>query len=224
MNKIRTSERLSGLLAFALSSLFYIAVVATVLLWTKNHPTPQSVFNPAPVNLSFAQIELQAAAEPPPEKAEVTVKPKPKPEPPPPEKANVAVKPKPEPSPPEPVKADAAQRNGKEPAAKVTQEASAPSVPPVDRNVLLSWVRTQIEKKKYYPPAARNAGYEGQFRLLVKIGTDGKISKAVVLDGKGPSMLRRSLEKIMTGLIGRNFGQTLPNPVELPFEFEFRLN
>ncbi len=106
----------------------------------------------------------------------------------------------------------------------MTQEASAPAVPPVDRNVLLDWVRAQIEKEKYYPPAARNAGFEGQFQLLIKIGTDGKITEAVVLEGKGHPMLRRSLEKIMAGLIGRDFGQTLPAPVELPFEFEFKLN
>ena len=205
MNKIRTSERLSGLLAFALSGLFYIAVIALIFVWTKNRSDPQSAFNPAPVNMSFAQIELQAAAVPPPEVM---------PEPPPPEKAEVAIKPKPEEPPPEPVKAE----------AQVTQEASAPAVPPVDQNQLLNWVRTQIEKEKYYPPAARNAGLEGQFRLRVKIGTDGKISEATVLDGKGNPILRRSLEKIMTGLVGRDSGQPLSDPVELPFEFEFKLN
>ncbi|MFA7257623.1 MAG: TonB family protein [Kiritimatiellales bacterium] len=205
MNKIRTSERLSGLLAFALSSLFYIAVIALVLFRMRSRLAPQSAFNPAPVTLSFAQIELQAAAESPPEI---------KPEPSPPEEAEVAIEPKPEPPPPKPVKAD----------AQVTQEASAPMEPSVDRNVLLDWVREQIEKEKYYPPAARNAGFEGQFQLLIKIGTDGKISEAAVLEGNGHPMLRRSLEKIMTGLIGRGFGQTLPDPVELPFDFEFRLN
>jgi TonB family protein len=204
VNKSRTSERLSGLLAFALSGLFYIAVVALVLLWTKNRPVFQPAFHPAPVNLSFAQIELKAAELPPEVKTEH----------PPPEKAEVAVELEPEPPPPEPIKAE----------AKVTQEASAPVVPPVDRNVLLDWVRTQIEKEKYYPPAARNAGFEGQFRLLIKIGPDGKISEAAVLDGKGHPMLRHSLEKIMIGLIGRDSGQPPPAPVELPFEFEFKLN
>jgi len=211
VNKIRTSERLSGLLAFALSSLFYIAVAAPVLLWTKNHPSEPSAFNPAPVNLSFAQIELQAAAVPPPE---VT------PEPPPPEKVDVVTEEivaLPEPPPPE-----LPQRV--ETPAQVTQEASAPVTPPVDRNVLLDWVREQIEKEKYYPPAARNAGFEGRFRLLIKIGTDGKINEAAVLDGTGHPMLRRSLEKIIAGFIDRDFGQTLPDPLELPFEFEFKLN
>jgi len=205
VNKFRTSERLSGVLAFALSGLFYVAVAALILFLIKNHSTEPRAFNLAPVNLSFAQIELQAAAEPPPEI---------KPEPPPLEKAEVAIEPEPEPPPPEPVRVE----------AQVTQEASAPATPPVDRNVLLDWVRKQIEKEKYYPPAARNAGFEGKFILSVKIGTDGKISEATVLDGTGHPMLRRSLGKIMAGLIDRDSGQTISAPVELPFEFEFKLN
>jgi outer membrane biosynthesis protein TonB len=58
----------------------------------------------------------------------------------------------------------------------------------------------------------------------VKIGTDGRITEAVVLEGKGHPMLRRSLERIMDGLAGRHSGLTLPAPVELPFDFEFKLN
>lgn len=208
------------MLAFTLSALFYIAVTALIFFLMKTRLPEPRAFNPAPVNLSFAQIELQAAAEPP---LEV----KPVPEPPPPdlsrrnevkaEKAEVAIEPEPELSPPEP-------QQVVETPAQVTQKASAPSVPSIDRNALLAWVREQIEKEKYYPPAARNAGYEGTFRLLVKIGTDGKISEALVVDGKGNILLRRSLEKILAGLIDRDFGQALLNPVELPFEFEFKLN
>ncbi|MDD3275451.1 MAG: energy transducer TonB, partial [Kiritimatiellales bacterium] len=123
----------------------------------------------------------------------------------------------PEPPPPEP-------QQRVETPAQVTQEASAPAAPPVDRNVLLDWVREQIEKEKYYPPAARNAGFEGKFVLSVKIGMDGKISEALVVDGKGHPMLRRSLEKIMAGLIGRDSGRMIYESVELPFEFEFKLN
>jgi len=212
VNKFRTSQRLSGLLAFALSGLFYIVVVALVLFWIKNRPVERSSFNPAPLNLSFAQIELQAAKPPPDLSRRNEVKPALVP----PDAAEVAIEPKPEePQPePEPVRVE----------AQVTQAASAPAIQPVSRNQLLDWVRAQIEKEKYYPQAARNAGYEGQFRLLVKIGADGKISEAVVVDGKGNPLLRRSLEKIMAGLKGRDFGQTLESPVELPFEFEFKLN
>jgi outer membrane biosynthesis protein TonB len=217
MNKIRTSERLSGLLAFALSSLFYIPVVALVWFGMKNRPEKRPAFSPAPVTMSFAQIELKAAepapvVEPEPEPAPVPEEIKP--DPVLPGSAEVAIESKPEESPPEPVKAE----------AQVAQEAAAPAAPPVDRNVLLDWVREQIEKEKVYPVAAQRAGYEGQFRLLVKIGRDGKIQEAVVLEGKGNVLLRRSLEKIMSGLIGRDSGQTLPDPVELLFEFEFKLN
>ena len=218
MNKIRTSERLSGLLAFALSGLFYIAAAALILFLMKTRQPDPRAFNPAPVTLSFAQIELKAAVETQPE-VQPELLPVPeeiKPDLVPPEKAEVALDPvseKPKPK-PEPVKAE----------AQVTQQAAAPAAPSVDRNVLLEWVRKLIEKEKYYPPAARNAGLEGQFKLLVKIGLDGKISEASVLDGKGHTLFRRSLEKIMASLIGCDFGQTLPEPVNLPFEFEFRLN
>ena len=132
--------------------------------------------------------------------------------------------PQPEPAVTRPAEVSETQAFSGTQTAKVAQEASAPAGRTVSRNQLLDWVRVQIEKEKYYPQAARNAGYEGRFRLLVKIGMDGKISEAAVLDGQGHLLLRRSLEKIMAGLKGRDFGQTLESPVELPFEFEFKLN
>lgn len=215
MNKIRTSERLNGARAFTLSALFHIAVAALIFFLIKNCQPEPRPFNSAMLNLSFAQIELQAAAEPPLEVSPAPVPEEIKPEPVLPEPADVEIDPMPEEPKHEPEPAGV--------SAQVTQEASAPAVPSVARNVLLNWVREQIEKEKYYPSAARNAGYEGTFRLLVKIGTDGKVLEASVLDGKGHFLLRRSLEKIMDGLIGRSFGQILPAPVELPFEFEFKL-
>jgi outer membrane biosynthesis protein TonB len=214
VNKFRPSERLSGLLAFALSALFYSSIAALVFVWMRSHPVEQAAFTPAPVHLNFAQIKLEAAESPP----------EMKPEPPPPEKAEAAVEPKPEETPPEPVKADLAHRSEMEVTAQVTQEASAPAVLPVDRNVLLNWVREQIEKEKYYPPAARNAGLEATFTLLVKISADGAISSAEITGGKGSFLLRNALNNMLIKLPGRKFGQPLPVAMELPFEFEFDLN
>lgn len=210
MNKFRTTERLSGLLAVVLSGLFYLAVATLILMKTQS--PPPSAFHPAPVNLSFAQIELQSVADQPPsvepelpEEAEVAIEgPVAPPEWTPPE------------HPPEPQPVEA--------AAQVVQEASAPPILQVDPNRLIAWVQMLIEKEKYYPPAARSAGFEGQFRLRVEIGMNGKISSASVVDGNGHPMLRRSLEKIMNGLIGRDSGQMLPEPLSLPFGFEFKLN
>ena len=111
MNKIRTSERLSGLLAFALSGLFYIAAAALILFLMKTRQPDPRAFNPAPVTLSFAQIELKAAVETQPE-VQPELLPVPeeiKPDLVPPEKAEVALDPvseKPKPK-PEPVKAEA---------------------------------------------------------------------------------------------------------------------
>ncbi|MDK2857611.1 MAG: periplasmic protein TonB [Verrucomicrobiota bacterium] len=218
MNKLNTARRLSRLLALALSSLFYIAAGVLIRSWTQNRSAERPAFSPPAVNLSFAQIELQAAEPPPviepepvPEPEEIA------PEPLPPEKNDMAKEELPETrTEPEP--------EPRSPEAQVTQEASAPTIQPVAPNILRAWVREQIEKEKYYPPSARNAGYEGGFRLLVKIGTDGKISEARVLGGHGHSLLRRAVEKITGSLPGRDFGQPIPEPVELPFEFEFKLN
>lgn len=212
MNKFRTTERLSGLLAVVLSGLFYLAVATLILFLMKTQSPPPPAFHPAPVNLSFAQIELQSAAAPPP-----TVESEP------PEEAEVAIEEPvappewmPPEHPPEPRFVEA--------TAQVTQQASAPTIPPVDPDRLIAWVQMLIEKEKYYPPAARSAGFEGQFRLLITIGTNGRVSTAVVIDGKGHPMLRRSLEKIAAGLAGRDFGQALPGPCTFIQPVDFKLN
>lgn len=214
MNKVQSSEWNSRWLALVFSCLFYVALAALALFWTKTRPVEPLAFSSAPVNLSFDQIELQAA-EPPPE-----VVPEPEPEPVPEEiipepvpQENVEPKPEEPPPEPKPVKVE----------AKVTQVASARTEPPVDKGRLLKWVYEQIEKEKYYPQSARNAGHEGQFKLRVTIGVDGKISEAVVLGGRGHMLLRRSLDKILAGLPGRDFGRTLDKPAELEFVFEFKL-
>lgn len=223
MSKFHPSERVSNRLALVFSGLFYAAVVVLVLFGAKSRlPTP-AAYPQEVLTLNISQIELQAAEsvpEPPPE-----VKPEPVPdelapvpEPVPAEPDEPVVESVPDQPPPEP------RREPVREAARVTQTASAPAAPLLNRNVLFRWVRQQIEKEKYYPLAARNAGYEGSFRLRVKIGTDGKVSETTVLGGRGHLMLRRSLEKILTGLVGRDSGQTLPEPHELDFEFEFKLN
>lgn len=149
------------------------------------------------VRLQFAQMELQAVREPTPL----------------PREADAAMEELPK-EPDEPVPAD----------AQIVQEAAAPKIPPVKQNALLTWVYEQIEKEKYYPASAQRAGYEGTFNLQVSIGTDGIISRAKVLGGKGHPLLRSSLEKVLNRLVGRSFGQPLPAPVELPFEFQFKLD
>ena len=221
MNKIRKSERFSRLLALVLSGLFYILIIALGFIRTNTRPPEPFAFNPTPMTLSFSQIALQAAepqpeVQPQPVPAAVPVLEEIKPVPVEPEAAEVVAppvfeEPKQEPSP-----------SGVK--AQVTQAASAMATSSSSRNKLLVWVREQIEKEKYYPQAARNAGYEGQFRLLVKVGVDGKILEAAVLDGRGHPLLRRSLEKIMARLPGRDSGLVLDSPTELLFDFEFDLN
>jgi len=158
------------------------------------------------VNLSFAQMELVAVEEPPPPE---------EPEPLPPEEVDVVLEEiieEPEPD-PEPVEAD----------AFVNQEAAAPVVA-VEKNVLIAWVREQIEKEKYYPASAQRAGYEGTFNLRVKVNADGRISEALVVSGKGHPLLRRSAKKTAGVLPGRSFGQPLANVEEVSFELAFDLD
>jgi len=217
VNKIRKSERFSRLLAFLLSGIFYICAGVLLFSGIKRGPDRPSVFMPAPVNLSFAQPALQAAEPPPEVRSQPVADPVSEQISPEPVQPEIPAKPAvPVPEVPEPVSKPA------EIKARVTQEASAEVSVPV-RNILLAWVRAQIEKEKYYPAAARNAGYEGRFRLLVKVRADGVIAEAVVLDGRGHPILRRSLEKITAGLTGRNSGLIPGAPVELPFDFEFKL-
>jgi outer membrane biosynthesis protein TonB len=199
VNKTRPSERLSRLLAFVLSGLLYVGAGAVVFSQVQKVFMERPVISRPAINLSFAQMELQAA-EPPPE-------PKPVPE------ADLSSEALAKEE-PEPVPAD----------AQVVQEAAAPENPPAEQDILLTWVYEQIEREKYYPASALRAGYEGTFELRVSLGTDGIISGAEVLGGKGHPLLRHSLEKVLGRLIGRSFGQPLPQPVELPFEFQFKLN
>lgn len=105
----------------------------------------------------------------------------------------------------------------------VTQSASSTTASAAGRDELCEWVRRQIEREKYYPVAAQNAGYEGSFTVQVHVGTDGKVVSAAVVDGTGHMLLRRSLTKILDRLIGRD-SETRPiEPTELRFEFVFQL-
>jgi TonB family protein len=224
VNKLRTAFRISRLSALCLCGLLYSGAIVWLGFYLQQERLRPAAFTPQPVRLSFAQVALQSAVEPPP--------PEPLPEPPDPEpveemtpEADIAPEkaeeePPPEAAPdpipePEPVQ--------EEVEAAVSQEAAAPEVPPVERDLLLAWVQQQIEQEKYYPPSARRAGYEGRFRLRVALDESGTVVDAAVLNGRGHPLLRRSLEKILDGLPGRRFGQPLPEAVELPFEFEFRL-
>ena len=202
MNKLSPSERLSRLLAFALSILLYAGAGSAILYRMERFMAEQPALRVQAINLDFAQMELQAAVEPPPPPEPV------------PEEADTALEELVKEPEPEPVPAE----------ARVVQAAAAPEVPPVEQNALLAWAVEQIEREKYYPASARRAGYKGTFQVRVTVGTDGILSGAEVRGGRGHPLLRRSLEKILGRLIGRSYGQPLPQPAELSFEFEFKLN
>lgn len=212
VNKSRPVERLTRVLAFSLSGLFYAVMLGVVFQRLENQSEADASAMNA-VTLSFYQMELQAAVEAPPPEPEPEPEVMPEPEP---EEAEVVLEevleesePEREPE-PEPIQAE----------AQVTQEAAAP-VSLVEPDVLLGWLLGQIEREKYYPAAAERIGMTGTFELLITMGADGTIVSAEVLPGKGAWILRKALEKMMAKITGRRFGRPLGSVQEFPVLFEF---
>ncbi len=223
MNKFRKVERHSGLLAFLLSGLFYVATVSFIFFMAQN-PTIDSppAMGPKAVILSFAQMELHAVAPTPTQ-----------PVPPPPERADVApeeVKKAPEPEiKPKPV----AER-----VAQVNQEASVMETPiiatvpltgspaiAVDwRAMAIAKLRSMIEYEKYYPAAARRAGYTGWVSVQIRLEPGGTVAGYEIKERHGHPLLGKAIETTMEKIKGRNVGLTLPEPFEVLLPIEFELN
>lgn len=244
MNRFCTSERLSGLLAFALSGLLHI-VAGVLVIFLSLRPAGKSwpAMGPKAVNLSFAQIELQSAAASSSRPAS--------PEPAPlPEPADVALKeiqkapePEPEASPePEvlrPAEAEVAQKPTAAQTAQTAQEASAQraqieaaeSFAGLNRTGTVNWrmlavakLRAMVEREKYYPPAAQKAGYTGRVSVLIRLEPDGMVSGYEVRENRGHPMLSRAVETTLEEIKGQNIGLTLPERFEILLPIEFELN
>jgi TonB family protein len=214
VNKTRPSERLVRSLALLLCLLLYAGGGTAGYFWGRGQSEEDvTSIHVNAVNLSFAQMELVAVEEPSPPK---------EPEPLPPEEVDIALEEiieEPEPD----LSAEAlAKEEPIEADALMSQEASSAD-DEVTADALSDWVLEQIQKEKYYPPSAQRAGYEGVFDLLVIIEADGTISDASITYGRGHPLLRRSLEKMLKKLPGRNFGKPLGQTVEMEVEFEFEL-
>lgn len=216
VNKFRTSERLSGLLAFALSCIFYTAAgVLVVFLAQRTDVEQQPAMGPQAVNLSFAQIELQAAETPPPEPRPVM-----------PEKVDVALEEIPEKPEPEPVPAPAqvVQEAAAPETTIVTVEPLAGTAQEIDwRGVAVAKVRAMVEREKYYPEAARRAGYTGWCRVRVHLAPDGTIAGCEIEEQRGHPLLARAVETTMGKIQGRNIGLELPVQLDVPLTIEFEL-
>ena len=223
MNKFRKVERHSGLLAFLLSGLFYVAMGSLVFFMAQHAKVDSPpAMGPKTVNLSFAQMELHAAAPAPAQ-----------PVPPPPEMADVApeeIKKAPE---PEIKPAPAVEQ-----AAQVNQEASVPEtpviatvplagslVPAVDwRAMAIAKLRSMIEYEKYYPAAAQKAGYTGRVSVYIHLEQDGTIAGYEIKERRGHPLLSKAVETTMGKIKGRKLGLILPESfnVLLPVEFELK--
>ncbi|QHI68518.1 energy transducer TonB [Tichowtungia aerotolerans] len=215
MNKSCPFERLTRLAALCLCGAVYLIVLVLVFQGLENQRNA-AVPVASAVKLSFVQAELQAEPAPLPEPAP---KPEPKPEP---EEADVALEdvpeePMPEPT-PEPPREEPPRPEA--PVAQVSQEAAAP-VYSVAPDQVQGWVIEQIEREKYYPPAAERFGLQGTFDLLVILDEHGTILSAEVLGGEGHRILRQALEKMLVKLPGRSFGQPIGETLAFEVEFSF---
>jgi outer membrane biosynthesis protein TonB len=215
VNRKNPSELLIRLAALCLCAALYSALLFLIFQTLEKQRRTAAPVAGA-MHIDFVQIEQQAEPEPMPEPEPVS---EPEMQPEELEDADVAPeeppkKPKPEPSPPKkPPVPDA-------PVAKVTQEAAAPDTA-VPSDQVLAWVIEQIEKEKYYPPAAERFGLRGVFDLTVTVDQTGTIVSAEVLDGHGHRILRQALEKMLAKLPGRRFGQPTGELTDYAVTFEF---
>ncbi len=215
VNERHPGERRVRLVALGLCAAVYLAAAGLIFRGLEEEPRHRTPVVSS-VTLSFVQVELQAPPVPEPEP-----EPQPRPEllPEPvdadvaPDKAEEVPKPLSEPEPEPMPESDA-------PVAQVTQQASAP-VLLVSADELQGWVVEQIEKEKYYPPAAERLGLRGTFDLSVAVDENGTIRSADVLEGRGHRILRQALEKMLGALPGKNFGRPTGEAVEFEIEFSF---
>ncbi|GEM_PF-1319082 len=212
-------QRNCQLLALLLTCLTFFFGGVLVYLWHRNLPknTPAQFSLPA-VKISFTQIELQAAPE------VLTNE-----EPPVPEVLTEE-----ELLPPEPETEISLQelpseaennsvQESVESNAQITQEAAAPEIATVPADALIMWVQGLIEKEKYYPAVMEREGRTGRFSLTVRISEEGRITATDITGGHGHSMLKNALNRMISQLPGKEFGQPLPTAKTLYFEFEFNL-
>ncbi len=84
-------------------------------------------------------------------------------------------------------------RSGSEPSAPPGAERYAP---PTEVTALPEPVATEIPKGEY-PPEAQRAGLEGEVKLRLRIGADGRVEKATVVrdpgHGFGPAAVESAL-------------------------------
>ncbi len=181
---------------------------------------------PKAVSLSFVQIELKATATPPAPVPELVVVPAPVI----PEKADVALEKAPEKSlvepQPSPSEAQVAQ-------VAASQSTEVASVEPLAGNVkaAVDWrasaiakVRAMVEHEKYYPEAARRAGYTGWCRVRIRLSADGTVSSYEIGERRGHPLLGKGVESALSKIQGRNIGQVLPEPLDITLPIEFELN
>lgn len=201
-------EKQVGRLVLLACGVLYVGAFAWVLHSCERWYVEPQVAVDSEVILHFTQMELQAGARPRPrsERAEADR---------PSEEADVAQK---------LIKKEASplvKRESVQGAARVTQPAATVDYPQVEPDVMLSWIHQQIEQRKSYPAAAESLGLVGTFDLKITLAKDGVIQFAEVMPSDASWILRRSLEKMLSKMLGHSFPGSLKEARVFEIEFEY---
>jgi periplasmic protein TonB len=163
------------------------------------------------------EMAVEAPPELPPE-PEPFLEPVSEPEPLPPEPVLVPepmVRPDPPPEPPPPV-LEAAPSAAAQPVAELEGEQGAADA---IRAEWLGELRRRIERRKYYPGAARYAREAGTVRVRVEVGADGRLGSVEIVENTGSArleegargLLRRvGAEPLGTNALGAGFRVEVP--------------
>lgn len=219
----------SCLLHVAAGTLIFFAVRrAAIEQWPSMGPRAAS--------MSVMQIALQPAT---------ASSARPVPPPPAPKPAEVPLEeiqkppepaPQPEPVATRPAEASEASVSTEAQTAQVAQSASAPgaqieAAEPLAgsgrageinwRKLAIAKLNAMIQREKYYPPAARRAGYTGQVSVRIRLEPDGTIASYEITERRGNPLLGRGVEATLSKLQGRNIGMSLPERFEFiqPIDF-----
>lgn len=92
-------------------------------------------------------------------------------------------------------------------SAESTMDRSLQALPPSYRRALIRW----LERRKFYPPAARRAGLEGQVVLRIRLGRDGTVIETALAGSSGHAVL----DEAALDLVGRA-GDAPPLPADFP--------
>lgn len=88
--------------------------------------------------------------------------------------------------------------------------------------IALARLRSLIEREKFYPEAARRAGYEGEVMMLVRVDAEGTVASHRVVSSRGHFLLEQAAVRTLERVTGRRLGISLPHEIwaRVPIRFQ----